>query len=220
MKNNKTGYLIISIIFIVFSLVSFFAFTEKNSLFYSGYIFSVISFVVMDYAFRKNFQSKVTINSRFLNLPIIYIASIYVITQIILFYVLMVMEIPFIACLIIYIILLGFNLILLISTEAGIKVNEKLENKIQEKKNYLKDIEIDLELLVKKEKLENNKKLLNLIEMIKYSDPMSHDSLVLLEEEIKSKVEELKNSKDKDNLIEEIELLLEKRNKKVKVLKK
>lgn len=220
MKNNKVGYLVIGIIFIVFSLVSFLAFTEKNSLFYSGYIFSVISFVVMDYAFRKNFQSKVTINSRFLNLPIIYIASIYVITQIILFYVLMVLDIPFIASLIIYIILLGFNLVLLISTEAGIKVNEKLEDKILEKKNYLKDIEIDLELLVKKEKLENNKKLLNLIEMIKYSDPMSHDSLVLLEEEIKSKVEELKSVKDKDNLIEEIELLLEKRNKKVKVLKK
>ena len=61
--------------------------------------------------------------------------------------------------------------------------------------------------------------LIKLAEKIRYSDPMSSEALADLEAEISEKITTLKTVADKQNMIQEIELLMTERNKKTKMLK-
>ena len=75
-------------------------------------------------------------------------------------------------------------------------------------------------MIAEKESDENTKsKLLKLAEKIRFSDPMSNEKLVDLETIIFDKVKELKTAPDKQNIITEINMLLDERNKKCKIYK-
>ena len=58
-----------------------------------------------------------------------------------------------------------------------------------------------------------------LAEKLRYSDPMSDETLAALEREIADKVNVLKTTADKTQSAAEIALLLDERNKKCKILK-
>ena len=58
-----------------------------------------------------------------------------------------------------------------------------------------------------------------LAEKIRFSDPMSNEQLAVLEDKISLAVENLKSSDDKMKIIEDLNLLLDERNRKCKILK-
>ena len=81
-------------------------------------------------------------------------------------------------------------------------------------------LQIDVELLAKAETdPETKTSLTKLAERIRYSDPLSDDSLDELEGIISSKIHELKTSTARGDLISEIGILLSERNAKCKALK-
>ena len=61
--------------------------------------------------------------------------------------------------------------------------------------------------------------LTRLAEKIRFSDPMSNEQLVDLENKISAKVLELKTAANKREIIAELNLLLDERNKKTRALK-
>ena len=54
---------------------------------------------------------------------------------------------------------------------------------------------------------------------MRFSDPMSNEKLAVLEDKISLAVENLKSSDNKMKIIEELNLLLDERNRKCKILK-
>lgn len=77
-----------------------------------------------------------------------------------------------------------------------------------------------MEILAGAEKDAKTKKALEqLAEKIRFSDPMSNEQLTSLEEKISLAVENLKSSDNKMKIIEELNLLLDERNLKCKILK-
>ena len=93
-------------------------------------------------------------------------------------------------------------------------------NNIKFKRSFIKSLQIDIEMYAETEKdSEIKERLYALAKKIRLSDPMSDDSVSLLEQELIEKVAQFEKSADKSSSIEEIETLLIKRNKKVKAIK-
>lgn len=61
--------------------------------------------------------------------------------------------------------------------------------------------------------------LTQLAEKIRYSDPMSDEQVSDIEDRIAAKIAEMKSSTDKVKIINELNSLLDERNKKCKLLK-
>ncbi len=114
----------------------------------------------------------------------------------------------------------------MVGAGAGRSYVTEIDNKTYEKVSYIKSMQADLEtLVVKTDNALIKQELKKLIFEVKYSDPMSHDSLYPLEEKIKEQVTELceaveiKEDGTAKSLISEISKLIVERNQKCKILK-
>ena len=105
------------------------------------------------------------------------------------------------------------------ATDVGRTELEKVEQKVQGKVFYIKNLQVDIEILASAEKDTKTKEQLEqLAEKIRFSDPMSNEQLAVLEDKISLAVENLKSSDDKMKIIEDLNLLLDERNRKCKIL--
>ena len=81
-------------------------------------------------------------------------------------------------------------------------------------------LQTEIDLLINREKDDDVRLALeNLAQKIRFSDPMSSEQLKVLENEIDSKVSDLKIATNKKELIDIINLLLDERNIKCKMIK-
>lgn len=110
--------------------------------------------------------------------------------------------------------------IFMISADIGRTEIERVEQKVQGKVFCIKNLQVDIEILASAEKDTKTKEQLEqLAEKVRFSDPMSSEQLASLEEKISLAVENLKSSDNKLKIIEELNLLLDERNRKCKILK-
>lgn len=223
MKKNKVqGYLILAIAFILVSVVAFVLPTQKTSVFWIAYAFTVLAFAAQLLIWKVAWNNAETLKSKFLGFPIIRVGYIYLVVQIVAFAILVgaAAIVPNWVAVIVCCLILGASAVCLIATDAGRNEIERVEQKVQSKVSALKMLQIDVEMLAKTEAdSEVKSKLTKLSEKIRYSDPMSSDALTELEGAIAGKVKELKTSLDKRSLIAEIDTLLSERNTKCKALK-
>lgn len=221
-KNKAQGYLILAIAFVLVSVVAFVLPTQKTSVFWIAYAFTVLAFAAQLLIWKVAWNSAETLKSKFLGFPIIRVGYIYLVVQIVAFAILVgaAAIVPNWVAVIVCCLILGASAVCLIATDAGRNEIERVEQKVQSKVSALKMLQIDVEMLAKTEAdSEVKSKLTKLAEKIRYSDPMSSDALTELEGAIAGKVKELKTSLDKRSLIAEIDTLLSERNTKCKALK-
>ena len=116
--------------------------------------------------------------------------------------------------------IITINIIRLILLNNSVNYINNINDKTKNKVNNIKNMKIEIDLLIEKENNQTIKKeLIKLSDKIKYSDPYSSNELKGIEENIINKIEQLKSSKEKEVLVSEITLLLEERNKKCKIYK-
>ena len=117
------------------------------------------------------------------------------------------------------VIALGVSAVLLIAVNTGTGSITTIEKKTSQKRMYIKTLQIDIEMLAEQESDPTIKEQLTALgKKIRLSDPMSDDSLSVIEDNISSIVAGFNNT-DKSAAIKEIELLLNRRNKMVMALK-
>lgn len=222
-KNKKLGYIILGIAFILFNVIAFAVPIDKTSVFWIAYAFTVVAFAAQIGVWNLAFRKAETLKSKFLGMPIIHVGIVYLIIQLIAFSVFLALPwiaswIPIIAC----VVILGISGICLITTEIGRDEVVRVEAKIQRKVSKIKSLQTDVELISETQTdVEAKNALESLSEKLKYSDPMSDDSLVTLETDILVKVNTLKTQSAADipATVKQIEMLLSERNKKCKLLK-
>lgn len=91
---------------------------------------------------------------------------------------------------------------------------------MQEKTFFIKQVQTEIELLADAETdVATKSALTQLAEKIRYSDPMSNEQIADIEDRITEKIAELKASTDKTKIINELNSLLDERNRKIKILK-
>lgn len=220
-KNTKLAYAVLGIVFILFNVIAFAVPTDKTITFWIAYAFTVVAFALQIGIWIAAFKTAETLKSKFLGVPIIYVGIVYLVLQLIAFAVFMIFPlipswIVIIACALV----LGISAICLISADAARDEINRVEEKVNQKVFYIRELQADIEML---EEQEQNPKiktsLTKLAEKIRYSDPMSNVALADLEARIREKVTALRTADHKLEIITELDLLLAERNRKAKILK-
>lgn len=118
----------------------------------------------------------------------------------------------------IFVLIVAVLLVVLTAT-VGRRHIKRVSEKAKQKTLYLQNLQTDVELLAEVDPPDAKAALQALAEKLRYSDPMSDETLAALEREIADKVNVLKTTADKTQSAAEIALLLDERNKKCKILK-
>lgn len=220
-KNNAKGYIILGILFVLISVIVIAVPSVKTPAFWISYAFTVIAFAAQIFIWKLALGRDKTLKSRFLGIPVIYVGIAYLIIQIIALAVfLSVPTLPLWSAVVVCIIIAGVSAVCVISGKVGRNKIERVDAKIGEKVFYIKELQTEIELLANVEtEMQTKDKLIRLTEKIRFSDPMSDVQLTDLESRIITKISELKSSTDKSTIIDELNLLLDERNKRIKILK-
>lgn len=220
MKKIKFAiYSSLTILFFLFNVIAFIIPTDKTITFWIAYIFTIVAFIMEIPLWMIKFNKEDNIENKFLNISIIQISLTYLILQLIAFVIFMIYPsledwLAVVVCSFI----LAIILICIILSKISIKMIKNNEDKIKTKLNFIKSLQIEIEMIMELEIDDNNKLLLKkLYEMIQFSDPISHEQLNYLEEKILDKVNEMKIVSYKKDIINEINILLIERNKKCKI---
>ncbi len=108
----------------------------------------------------------------------------------------------------------------MIASDVGRSEIERVSVKVREKTFYIKQLQTEVELLAGAETDAATKsELAQLAEKIRYSNPMSDEQLADIEDRITAKIAELKSSANKVKIINELNSLLDERNRKCKLLR-
>lgn len=220
-KNNGMAYAVLTIAFVLFSVIAFAVPTAKTATFWVAYVFTAVAFALQIAIWKFAFKGTDTLKSKFLGIPLISVGITYLIIQIIAFAVFI--ALPLTAswiAIVVCALILGISAICLIGTETGREEINRVEEKVEKKVFYIKALQVDVEMLASTETDADTKAALTkLTEKIRFSDPMSNDVLSDLEAEITAKVKELKTAENKVEIITVLDSLITERNRKAKLLK-
>ena len=195
-KNTVRTYFVLGIILIVFSAASFLLPFEMHGVFWVAYICGVLSIFVQTFIVKVSFGKEKTIKSKFYGLPIAQVGFCYMVVQIIISIVCMIManflsvKVPIlINILVIAIAAIGF-----IATDAMRDEIERQDTKLLNNVRCMQELRSKTAALPAMcEDEETKKRLQELAERFKYSDPVSADELQDIEKDLSIMVDDLQD---------------------------
>ena len=218
---RKSVYLVLAIVFFVYSVVVFVVPFEKTSVFWISYVFAVIAMGFQIPLWNRALGGN-ELKSKFLGFPVLHIGIIYLIIQLTLSLAMMSTPgIPTWITIVVDIVILAAACVCIISGDVARATIEETEAKVQPKVAYIKTLKANVDVLISQESNpEIKKELTSLADIIRYSEPMSNSALDGTEKQIADKVAMIANAGDmKLKLIAEVKELMNKRNIKCKALK-
>ena len=220
-KNSSKGYFILGILFILVSIIAFTVPAAKTAAFWISYAFTVIAFAAQIIIWKAALGRSKSLKSKFLGLPVLHIGIVYLVVQVVALIVfLSIPTLPIWSAVVACAVIAGVSAACMIASDVSHSEIERVSAKVQEKAFYIKQLQADVELLSGAETDAATKSALTqLVEKIRYSDPMSNEQIAYIEDRITAKIAELKSATDKAKIIAELNLLLDERNRKTKILK-
>ena len=220
-KNSSKSYFILSILFILVGVIAFAVPTAKTAAFWISYAFTVIAFAAQIIIWKAALGRSKSLKSKFLGLPVLHIGIVYLVVQVVALIVfLSIPTLPIWSAVVACAVIAGVSAVCMIASDVGRSEIDRVSAKVQEKTFYIKQLQADVELLAGAETDTATKSALaQLAEKIRYSDPMSDEQVADIEDRITAKIAELKSSTDKTEIINELNSLLDERNRKCKLLR-
>lgn len=225
---KKTKWFAISLIALaVFNVIAFTAPLDKTPTFWIGYTFGTVAIILELLVNQKVQVADKELNSRYYGWSLMIIASVYMTIQIILSLFFMVVSSIYVwISLIVCVVCLALCGIGLIAGESAKEIIEQIDVKVKQKTFYIKSLDSDLRLLSAScSDVIAKKNIIALADAIRFSDPMSSDTLSDVEQEIAEgcrKIKALVESCQYNAMNEECNRtmkLLATRNEKCKLLK-
>lgn len=225
MKNNNLRFLIImSILFVVYSVVVFALPFAMNAVFWMSYIFSVAAIAVQWVVFKKAFDNGEGLKSKFYGFPIANIGFGYFAVQLIasVIFMALALYVPVWLPLIVYVVALGIATIGFIAADAVREEVEKQDVKLKKSISRMKTMQGKMNVIAS---MGDYTAIKQLAEAFKYSDPVSSEELDNIETILEGCIAELQGAvKAKDTatitqLCEKTEALLNERNQLCKLYK-
>lgn len=197
-SKNVIRFLIsIGILLVIFNVITFAIPFAKNATFWISYIFGMIAILVQTAVMKIAFTGTETVKSQFYGFPIARIGVVYAVIQIVLSILFMAlgMFIPWWIPLVLFVVLFGFSAIGFIATDATRDEIVRQDKKIVKDVSYMRNLQSKINLLVSQcEDTAVKNEVKALAEEIKYSDPVSSDSLKEIERELYFYIEELQKA--------------------------
>ena len=218
MRKNKTRfYLILTILFVLVSVIAFAVPVERTPVFWLSYAFAVIAIAVQAYSYPKAFGGG-SVRSRFYGFPIARVTTIYLIIQLVLSLTAMLLSgtaqvaIPSWAAVIVYALLLGLTLIGLITAEGVREEVERQETEKPKKTETMRGLQNKAAAMAAScENPELKSALDDLAEEFRYSDPVSSEATEKLEMRMDIMLDELRRGGNAQ-LAQEVKQILAERN--------
>ncbi|MCR5307894.1 MAG: hypothetical protein K6E24_02740 [bacterium] len=231
-KGLKIYFAIMAIIAIMFTVLAFVIPFEKKSYatFIVSYVGVLVALAVQCYVGVLVFKKSTSLRSKVYGIPVIRVSIIYLILQMITSVVLMITNafvlVPVFIPAIILVLLTGFAAIGVLITVGAKSIIESIEKEEKQKTAFMNNFKIEVESLENKTSDSDfNKDIHKFVEKVKYSDPMSANELVDIENEISIKYDTLKDNILNEKLddakkdLAEINDLVDKRNRMCKLNK-
>lgn len=220
-KNSTTGYILLSIAFVLVSVIAFTIPSAKTTAFWISYAFTVIAFAAQIAIWKAALGRAESLKSKFLGFPVVHIGMVYLVVQIIAFAVfLFAPALPVWSAIVAGAVIAGSSAICMIAADVGRSEIEQVSAKAGEGTFYIKRLQTDIESLADTEtNAETKTALKQLAEKIRFSDPVRDAQITDIENRITAKISEMKSATDKSRIINELNSLLDERNKKIKILK-
>lgn len=196
-KNGIRGYVVLAIVFVVFSVISFVVPFTKNSVFWNAYIFAIIAIAYQIYVFRISFSGQESVKSKFYGFPIAKIGVVYLVTQLVVSLVEMATAKIFLNWM-----ALILNVVLLAITVVGCIAADVMRDEIVRQDTVLKEEvgnmralqSLSASLVGLCQEAELKKELQSLADEFKYSDPVSSEDTKEMETELKFLVNEIQRA--------------------------
>lgn len=221
-KNKGVSVVAAMILLVVFSAIAFLVPVQHNLIFWLGYSFAVFATILLSAMFVFLFDSKDN-EERFFKLAHVKLAWVYFVIQIALsiwqmfFY-----SQGYFLALILDCIVTAVFLIIILVVHAGTQTIDKKEQKTAQKVLFIRELQNKVSLISSNES-DVSKRLKDLAETIRFSDPMSHSRLFELEEEILQNISLLEKcvgiKEEAEELLDKIEKQLKERAMQCKTLK-
>lgn len=227
LSNNKMlSTIVLLVILVVYSVVVFMIPFVRGAMFWTGYGFSTMA-ILLTAVVCYQMAEREGLKSKFYGIPPVLVAWRYLIAQMIVGLAEMLLfMVPFQFGIAANVIMLGICIIGLLTIEIATGEIERIDEKVKEKVFYIKSLQGDVETLADKTNDESvGKNLRELVETIRYSDPMSSPQLAAVENKIETKTVMLTKSIEEADyetakaLCAELQQLFAERNRKCKALK-
>lgn len=196
-KNKTRGYVTLLILAVVLSVISFAIPFEKNLTFWMAYVFGMVAIAFQLYVFKISFSENGDAKSKFYGFPIAQIGVVYLLGQLVISLIEMILAslLPGFVAIVINIIILAVALLGCIAADA--MRDEIVEQDIKLKTNVsnmrgLQSLSYSIAGQCTDKELKTE--LEKLAEEFKYSDIVSSDATIELENELKKQLEELQNA--------------------------
>ena len=194
-KNEQRRYITLAVIFIVFSVIAFAAPFNKNGVFWLSYLFGVIAILFQIYVFKIAFSDGADIKSKFYGFPIARVGVIYLIVQLVLSLIQMAASGYLKTWMAAIINIIPVALAVIGTIAADVMREEVKEQEVIVKRNTgnmreLQALSASLPALTNDPDLK--KKLDQLAEEFRYSDPVTNDGSSILEDKLFRQLDEMK----------------------------
>lgn len=230
-KGFKTYAIAWAILLVLFNVIAFVSpgwtgVDKYSSSYWIGYIFITICFVgnllCANFAFKADSARKL-----FYNVPLITISySALIVSFIVGGLCMLLSNLPYWIGVIVCAAVLALFAVAVVKANAAADLVERVDEKIKTETSFIKTMTAEAESLMNRaQSTEAKAACKKVYEALRYSDPMSHPDLTLIEAKITCKMDELASSVSVNNteraqeLTEELVLLVGERNKKCRVLK-
>lgn len=227
MKKNFKYYIITWLISVaVFNIISFIAPIIRVGLFWVGYAMITVMFIIQLACslmfFKQNNKEKI-----FLNIPIITISYAALVVSVIVGLVFMAITgVSFWLAIIIASLVTGFYLIAIISVKTATDSIENTNEKVNLQTLFVKSLNVEVQTLAQKAYNDDIRLITDRVcEAVRYSDPVSNESLADCESKITLKFKEFEKSVVEHNtelaekISNELISLINERNQKCKLMK-
>lgn len=196
-KNSTRGYLMIAILFIVFSAIAFLPPFSKTAVFFVAYCFGLIAIFAQIYFFKASFSEGGSAKSKFYGFPIAQIGVVYVIVQLIISLLEMVFSavLPLWVVLIIDIIVTGVAFAGCIAADTVREEIVRQDNVIKKDVSSMRELQSLADSIVRQcNNDEVKEELRKLSEELKFSDPVTSEESVPLEKELSEQMKEIQKA--------------------------
>ena len=196
-KNRLRLYLVIAIIFVLFSVIAFAIPFEKNTVFWLSYAFAVIALAVQLIVQPRALDlDGHDVRSKFYGFPLTRIATAYLAVQLVLSLVFMLlckyMEIKTWVPLVAYVLILGISAIGFIAADAMKEEVERQDTVHKANVGTMRALQSKAVFVASQCEDAETKKALNaLSEALRFSDPVSNAATADIEENLTGLLEEL-----------------------------
>lgn len=187
MKNKLRVWIILAVIFAVYTVLTFALPFEKNAVLWVSYLFGVVAIAAQVYVIHTAFGKGKSLKSKFYGFPVAEIGAIYLLAQLVQGLVFMALAriAPIWLPVVVYVVLLGAAAVGLIAADTAADIVTEVDNHVKTDTLFIRTLTADAESLLNKGKGDEIKAACKKVyEAVRYSDPVSNPALAPLESEI------------------------------------